>query len=83
MRFLILGRSVGKDKKLKKEKKYGTKRPSRDPIIAEPGNDKTWLQSQHGDNQEEGKVLSAKKKDEPAKLHTNLPAVPPQTSSVF
>ena len=56
MRFLILGRSVGKEKKSKKEKTYGTKRPSRDPIIGEPGNDKTWLQSQDSDNQEEGKI---------------------------
>ena len=45
-----------KKKKIKKEKKYGTKRPRRDPIVAEPRNDKSWIQSQHGDNQEEGKM---------------------------
>ena len=37
--------------------KYGTKRLSSSALyIAEPGNDKARLQSQHGDNQGEGKI---------------------------
>ena len=53
IRFLILGRSVGKEnknaKKKSREKKSGTRRRSAS-ASAEPGNDKMRLESRQGDN---------------------------------
>ena len=51
MRSLILGRSVGKKKgNIEKLEKECNIRGAWSVISVEPGNNMTWLQSQHGGN---------------------------------